>query len=219
MAICFPGSASNNGSVLQPLASSTQRSFATKSQLDMFMQVHGSPRSLHPPRWRLRPERRHYTVTAENNPALTLYKCITSSAALPRPVKWCSTPAGAGSTLPPAPPTGNVWNTSLCPNNDALDGADYSNTYVRHSQQQRQERRIPPRDSRVYLMKDDTIYEMFKVLNQEFTFDVDVSKLLCGLNGAVCFSKMHADGGLAATPTNKAGGKYRTGYCDAQCPV
>lgn len=29
---------------------------------------------------------------------------------------------------------------------------------------------------------------------------------------------MDADGGLAKYPTNKAGAKLGTGYCDAQCP-
>ena len=29
---------------------------------------------------------------------------------------------------------------------------------------------------------------------------------------------MDADGGMAKYPTNKAGAKYGTGYCDAQCP-
>lgn len=29
---------------------------------------------------------------------------------------------------------------------------------------------------------------------------------------------MEADGGSAKHPTNKAGAKYGTGYCDAQCP-
>jgi len=73
--------------------------------------------------------------------------------------------------------------------------------------------------SRVYLMaSDDTKYEMFKLKNQEFTFDVDVSHLPCGLNGALYFSEMDADGGMAKYPTNKAGAKYGTGYCDAQCP-
>lgn len=59
---------------------------------------------------------------------------------------------------------------------------------------------------------------MFNVLNQEFTFDVDVSNLPCGLNGALYFSEMDADGGMAKYPTNKAGAKYGTGYCDSQCP-
>lgn len=29
---------------------------------------------------------------------------------------------------------------------------------------------------------------------------------------------MDADGGQAKFPTNKAGAKYGTGYCDSQCP-
>lgn len=80
-------------------------------------------------------------------------------------------------------------------------------------------------------------YELFKLKNQEFTFDVDVSGLGkypecgrltevhkltclpgCGINGALYFVKMDADGGLAKYPTNKAGAPYGTGYCDAQCP-
>jgi cellulose 1,4-beta-cellobiosidase len=40
----------------------------------------------------------------------------------------------------------------------------------------------------------------------------------CGINGALYFVKMDADGGLAKYSTNKAGAPYGTGYCDAQCP-
>jgi cellulose 1,4-beta-cellobiosidase len=59
---------------------------------------------------------------------------------------------------------------------------------------------------------------MFKLLNREFSFDVDVSSLECGINGALYFVEMEADGGMSKFPTNKAGAKYGTGYCDAQCP-
>ncbi|THH28674.1 hypothetical protein EUX98_g5520 [Antrodiella citrinella] len=58
--------------------------------------------------------------------------------------------------------------------------------------------------SRVYLMESDTNYHIFNLLNQEFTFDVDVSKLPCGLNGALYFSDMAADGGMSKYPSNKA---------------
>ena len=61
-------------------------------------------------------------------------------------------------------------------------------------------------------------YAMFKLLGNEFTFDVDVSKLGCGLNGALYFVSMDADGGKSKDAANKAGAKYGTGYCDAQCP-
>lgn len=46
-------------------------------------------------------------------------------------------------------------------------------------------------------------YEMFQLLNQEFTFDVDVSNLPCGLNGALYFVEMDRDGGLSEFSTNK----------------
>ena len=40
-------------------------------------------------------------------------------------------------------------------------------------------------------------YYMFKLKNKEFTFDVDVSELPCGLNGALYFVEMEEDGGLS----------------------
>ncbi len=49
-------------------------------------------------------------------------------------------------------------------------------------------------------------YYMFKLLNKEFTFDVDVSNLPCGLNGALYFVEMEKDGGMASHPTNKVKG-------------
>lgn len=73
--------------------------------------------------------------------------------------------------------------------------------------------------SRVYLMDaSDNQYQMFNLKNQEFTFDVDMSNLPCGLNGALYFVEMDADGGKSRFPNNKAGAKFGTGYCDTQCP-
>merc|ERR1719471_2468355 len=71
--------------------------------------------------------------------------------------------------------------------------------------------------SRLYMMEDESTYKMFKLLNREFTFDVDISTLECGLNGAVYFVEMEADGGRGLG-NNTAGARYGTGYCDAQCP-
>lgn len=128
--------------------------------------------------------------------------------------------------------TGNTWNSTICPDgktcaaNCALDGADYPGTYgisvsgnaltLKFVTSSGSNKNI---GSRVYLMNSDSKYELFKVLNQEFTFDVDVSNLPCGLNGALYFSEMDEDGGLSKYPTNKAGAKYGTGYCDSQCPT
>ncbi|KZV94032.1 cellobiohydrolase I-I [Exidia glandulosa HHB12029] len=173
------------------------------------------------------------TNTAETHPSLPWQKCTGSgsctqqagSIVLDANWRWLHTTTGYTNCY-----TGNTWNTTLCPDgatcaaNCALDGADYSGTYgittsgnaltlnfVTNGAQKNI-------GSRVYLMASETEYEMFKLLNQEFTFDVDVSKLPCGLNGAVYFSAMDADGGLSEFSTNKAGAKYGTGYCDSQCP-
>lgn len=69
---------------------------------------------------------------------------------------------------------------------------------------------------RVYLLNEaEDEYEMIKLTGQEFTFDVDGSKLPCGMNGALYMSEMAADGGLSEL--NTGGAAYGTGYCDAQC--
>lgn len=60
-------------------------------------------------------------------------------------------------------------------------------------------------------------YQLFHLLQKEFTFDVDLSQVGCGMNAALYFSEMNVDGGAAST--NAAGAKYGTGYCDAQCPT
>lgn len=123
--------------------------------------------------------------------------------------------------------TGNTWDTTLCPDgqtcaeNCALDGADYEGTYgITASGNALTLKFVTGTNvgSRVYLMASETEYEMFKLLNSEFTFDVDVSQLPCGLNGALYFSEMDSDGGMSRFSTNKAGAKYGTGYCDSQCP-
>lgn len=60
-------------------------------------------------------------------------------------------------------------------------------------------------------MANDSTYEMFDLENAEFTFDVDVSALPCGINGAVYFTQMDSDGGLSKYSGNTAGAEYGTG--------
>mmetsp|Transcript_57187 Transcript_57187/g.136286 ORF Transcript_57187/g.136286 Transcript_57187/m.136286 type:complete len:481 (+) Transcript_57187:52-1494(+) len=73
--------------------------------------------------------------------------------------------------------------------------------------------------SRVYMLESPNMYKVFKLKNREFTLTVDMFYMPCGLNGAVYFVEMDADGGKARSGgTNVAGAKYGTGYCDAQCP-
>jgi len=174
------------------------------------------------------------TLTAENHPSLSYQKCSNSSGcstvqgSVVLDSNWRWTHATSSSTNCY---TGNTWDTSLCPDpvtcaqKCAIDGADYQGTYgiqasgnslslgfVTHGPYSTNI------GSRVYLMQSQSQYLIFKLLNQEFTFDVDVSNLPCGLNGALYFVEMSADGGMSAYPNNKAGAAYGTGYCDAQCP-
>jgi len=71
--------------------------------------------------------------------------------------------------------------------------------------------------ARLYVLNGEDKYEMFKMLNQEFAFDAEMGPLECGINGAVYFIEMQENGGKDIG-NNKAGAKYGTGYCDAQCP-
>ncbi|KAH0610735.1 uncharacterized protein H6S33_011162 [Morchella sextelata] len=173
------------------------------------------------------------TVTAETHPKLTSQKCTTSggcttlstSITLDANWRWLHTTSGYTNCY-----TGQTWDSSLCPDgatcasNCALDGADYSGTYGITTTGTALTLKFVTKGtntnvgSRVYLMASDSEYQIFNMKNQEFSFDVDVSKLPCGLNGALYFSQMDADGGMAKYSTNKAGAKYGTGYCDAQCP-
>jgi cellulase len=71
---------------------------------------------------------------------------------------------------------------------------------------------------RLYLLaEDEKNYEMLQLTGNELTFNVDVSKLPCGMNGALYLSEMREDGGRSAL--NPGGAAYGTGYCDAQCFV
>ena len=126
--------------------------------------------------------------------------------------------------------TGNRWDQSLCPDsatctaNCALEGVDqnqWGNTYGISTAGNALTLKFVTGSnvgSRVYLLASDTQYYMFKLKNREFSVTIDSSNLPCGLNGALYFVEMEADGGMASFPTNKAGAKYGTGYCDAQCP-
>ncbi|KAL0577328.1 hypothetical protein V5O48_004651 [Marasmius crinis-equi] len=175
------------------------------------------------------------TQTAETHPKLSWSKCSTggscatqsASIVLDSNWRWLHSTKDTTNCY-----TGNTWDSTLCSSNTAcatncaLDGADYSGTYgITTSGNQLSLKFVTNGPystnigSRVYLMDtSDSKYQMFDLRNQEFTFDVDMSKLPCGLNGALYFVSMDADGGMAKSSANKAGAKYGTGYCDTQCP-
>jgi len=174
------------------------------------------------------------TQVAETHPPMAIQKCTkggscttqSGSVVLDSNWRWTHSVNGTNNCY-----TGNTWDTSLCPDpatcakNCAIDGADYTGTYGITSSNNALTLKFVTHGpsstnigSRVYLMASDSAYQLFKLKNQEFTFDVDVSNLPCGLNGALYFVEMDADGGVGKFPANKAGAKYGTGYCDSQCP-
>mmetsp|Transcript_17084 Transcript_17084/g.19045 ORF Transcript_17084/g.19045 Transcript_17084/m.19045 type:complete len:457 (+) Transcript_17084:38-1408(+) len=174
------------------------------------------------------------TQQAENHPQITIQQCKTKgncqtqsrSIVLDSNWRWTHKTGGYTNCY-----TGNEWDTSICPDpqtcaeNCAIDGADYEGVYgVTASGNSVSLKLVTVGQydtnigSRLYLLEDEEHYQIFKLKNAEFTFDVDVSNLPCGLNGALYFVEMDADGGTSKYPSNKAGAKYGTGYCDAQCP-
>lgn len=170
------------------------------------------------------------TLTAETRPSLPVSECTTAGCTtlnteVTLDANWRWTHSIEGSTNCY---TGNEWDTTICSSpavcaqECALDGADYAGTYGISAAEDALTLTFVTGSnvgSRTYLMAEGgEEYQMFDLRNKEFTFTVDASKLPCGLNGALYFVEMPADGGMAAAPDNKAGAKYGTGYCDSQCP-
>jgi len=173
------------------------------------------------------------TSETETHPRLTWQRCTRSGCtnvngfvSLDANWRWAHAVGGYTNCY-----TGNEWNSTACPDNEAcakncaIEGVKYQETYgISTSGNELTLKFVTKHQygtnvgSRVYLMASQSRYEMFNVVGKEFTFDVDVSKLPCGLNGALYFIEMDADGGMGKYSTNKAGAKYGTGYCDAQCP-
>ncbi|KAL0956725.1 hypothetical protein HGRIS_002847 [Hohenbuehelia grisea] len=170
------------------------------------------------------------TLVAENHPPLAVTECAangciqTSKAiTLDSNWRWLHTTQGFTSCI-----SGNQWDASICSDpvacstSCALDGADYSSTYgIRTSGNSLTLKYVyssPFRGSRTFLLDNDSTYKLFNLKNKELAFDVDVSQLPCGLNGALYFAELPADGGISTQVHNKAGAKYGTGYCDSKCP-
>eukprot|EP00428_Durinskia_dybowskii_P030861 CAMPEP_0170231312 /NCGR_PEP_ID=MMETSP0116_2-20130129/15389_1 /TAXON_ID=400756 /ORGANISM="Durinskia baltica, Strain CSIRO CS-38" /LENGTH=474 /DNA_ID=CAMNT_0010482081 /DNA_START=43 /DNA_END=1467 /DNA_ORIENTATION=+ len=126
----------------------------------------------------------------------------------------------------------NTWDPTLCADpltcaeTCGLDGADYGGTYGVSTNSYRDGVNLrfvtngpysKNIGSRLYVMDGEDTYKIFRLKNREFSFQVDVSSLPCGLNGAVYFVEMDRRGDRNGH-SNMAGAKYGTGYCDAQCP-
>jgi cellulose 1,4-beta-cellobiosidase len=174
------------------------------------------------------------TQQAEIHPPLTTYTCAAGGTCTPEAssitldANWRWTHQVGSSTNCY---TGDEWDTSICSDPDtcarncALDGAAYESTYGIHVAGDEMSIKLVTVGqydtnigARTYVMDTEDTYKLFMLKNREFTFDVDVSTLPCGINGALYFVDMDSDGGKAKFPQNSAGAAYGTGYCDAQCP-
>eukprot|EP00930_Biecheleria_cincta_P092138 TRINITY_DN8195_c0_g2_i3.p1 TRINITY_DN8195_c0_g2~~TRINITY_DN8195_c0_g2_i3.p1 ORF type:complete len:470 (+),score=72.40 TRINITY_DN8195_c0_g2_i3:76-1410(+) len=171
------------------------------------------------------------TVKSENPPAIPLQHCTKGQAeqaalVLDANWRWVHNVGGYQNCF-----TNGEWNQAFCPDpetcrkNCALEGIDakgYSETYgVQGLPEGVELKYVSPSGnvgSRLYVTDRADAYKTFKLLNREFTLDVDVSKLACGMNGAVYFVEMDPLGGKGKNH-NAAGAKYGTGYCDAQCAL
>lgn len=146
------------------------------------------------------------TSTAEVHPSMSYQKCTSSGQCttvntqivLDANWRWLHSTSGYTNCY-----TGNTFDTSLCPDNVAcaancaLDGAgmliqisarpladsgvltDYTGTYGIQASGNSVSLKLKQGNnvgSRVYLLNGDK-YEIFKLKNNEFTFDVDVSQL------------------------------------------
>lgn len=169
----------------------------------------------------------------EVHPKLTTWKCTTRGGCKPQNTAlvldsashWIhqknDTTKGCGN-WGSAPDAVACPDAATCAKNCVLEGvsnyADYGVTTQGGSLTMNMFGKTGVSSPRIYLLaQDEKKYEMIKLTGQEFSFDVDVSKLPCGMNGALYFSEMEAKGGQS--PLNPGGAAYGTGYCDAQCFV
>jgi len=176
------------------------------------------------------------TLEQEEKPTITLKECTIAGGCTSKQAKltldanwrWIHHTSGYENCY-----TGNDWDSQYCSDpiqcaqNCVLEGVSkekYENTYgVKQIQDGVKLKYMTQHEhgvnvgSRLYVMDDDENYKLFYLKNREFSFEVDVSELQCGMNGAMYFSEMAGNGGKGLGKNN-AGAKYGTGYCDAQCP-
>jgi cellulose 1,4-beta-cellobiosidase len=171
------------------------------------------------------------TQTPEMHPKISWKKCTKGNCVTQRgevtldsDYRWVHAATGYNDCQPKG-----KWNATLCPDgvtcakNCAIEGVAKYEDYGIETKGDTLVLKMNTKNGgfgqRVYFMGDENTYQVFKLPNQEFTFDIEVGGLPCGTNGALYFSEMDPDGGMAnSNSLNKAGAKYGTGYCDAQCP-
>lgn len=134
------------------------------------------------------------TKTPEVHPKVTVQQCskggnckdLSLSITLDANWRWLRKIAGDGTKNCY---TGQAWDPEVCADpakcaeGCALEGAEYGPNYGITTKGSSVSLKFVTKGkystnvgSRVYLMADESKYQMFKLKNQEFSFDVDVSK-------------------------------------------
>ncbi|KAK0099576.1 hypothetical protein ONS96_008078 [Cadophora gregata f. sp. sojae] len=168
----------------------------------------------------------------EVHPKLTTWKCTKANGCTPQnsvivldqlahPVYQANDPSLNCGTW------GNAPNSTVCPDeatcakNCIVDGiSDYEKYGIKTEGGSLVMNQLNGDGSvvspRAYLLNQEgDKYEMLKLSGGELSFDVDSSKLPCGMNGALYLSEMEEEGGKSEL--NPTGASYGGGYCDAQC--
>ncbi|KAL1868535.1 hypothetical protein VTK73DRAFT_3627 [Phialemonium thermophilum] len=170
------------------------------------------------------------TAVPEVHPKLVTQTCTTSGGCVDRQTLLVTDALSrpfhkVGDPSVPCTPL----NTTLCPDaatcaaNCELEGVEYGSLGVLTAGRAVTLRQylfdgdaFTSVSPRLYLLAEDGMnYELLKLNGQELSYDVDVSQLGCGMNGALYLSEMDASG--SRSDLNPAGAQYGTGYCDAQC--
>jgi cellulase len=170
------------------------------------------------------------TNVPEVHPKLQTQFCTTSGGCVTRQTSLVTDALARPFHLTGDPSVScNPLNQTICPDaatcakNCELEGVEYgslgvmtSGTAVTLRQYLFDGTQFKSVSPRLYLLaEDDKNYQLLKLVNQELSYDVDVSQLGCGMNGALYLSEMDASG--SRSDLNPAGAQYGTGYCDAQC--
>ena len=64
-------------------------------------------------------------------------------------------------------------------------------------------------------LDSDESYLKLNLMNKEISFDIDLSKVPCGVDANFLLTSAEKDGSMSKT--NSAGAKFGSGYCDATC--
>ncbi|GJC91232.1 glycosyl hydrolase family 7 [Colletotrichum higginsianum] len=157
------------------------------------------------------------TQQAETHPKLTWQKCTSSrctavngEVVIDANWRWLHETTGTANCYDGNKWTGKCTTAADCASKCALEGADYGGTYgattsgnalsLKFVTQHAYGKNI---GSRLYLMNSASKYEMFTLTGNELAFDVDLSQLECGLNGALYFVQ------VSVTRTDTPSTKYR----------